>query len=184
MIDSMTLNTFKDMGGDLAIMVITSGEELMRTNIQIMKTVMKDKNLCLYVAVNQPYKRMKKILENGMIDTNRVFFIDCITETSGGKAERVKNCLFVNSPSSLTELGISITQALQAMPGDKFLFVDALSTLVIYNSPKSLARFSHFLMTRVKLLGLAGIFMVVEKEMGEVLLSQVKQFCDKVIKVN
>ena len=70
------------------------------------------------------------------------------------------------------------------MPGKKFLFVDALSTLVIYNSPNSLAKFSHFLMTRVKLLGLAGIFMVVEKEMGEVLLAQIKQFCDRVIKVN
>lgn len=184
MTDQMMRNSFRNLGRDLAVMVITSGEELMKINIQVVKTMMKDRGLCLYVAINQPYSRLKTILENGRVDTSRVFFIDCITETSGGRAERVRNCLFVNSPSNLTELGISITQALQAMPGKKFLFVDALSTLVIYNSPKSLAKFSHFIMTRVKLLGLAGIFMVVEKEMEEVLLSQIKQFCDRVIKLN
>jgi len=184
MIDTMSMENFKKIEEDLAIMVITSGEELMRTNIQIVKTVMKNKSLCLYVAINQPYSRLKRILEKGKINTDRVFFIDCITETSGGKAKRISNCLFVNSPSSLTELSLSITQALQAMPGKKFLFVDALSTLVIYNSPNSLAKFSHFLITRVKLLGLAGIFMVVQKEMEEMLLSQIKQFCDKIIKLN
>ncbi len=182
--NQVMLDGFRDLGEDLAVMVITSGEKLMSTNIKIVKTVMKNKNLCLYVAINQPYSRLKKVMENGRIDTSRVFFIDCITETSGGRSERVRNCLFINSPGSLTELGISITQALQAMPGKKFLFIDALSTLVIYNSSKSIAKFSHFLMTRVKLLGLAGIFMVVEKEMEEILLSQIKQFCDRIIKVN
>jgi hypothetical protein len=179
----MLLSNFRGMG-DEAIMIITSGEELMRTNTQIVKTVMDDRNLCLYVAVNQPYARLKKTLESGKINTDRVFFIDCITETSGGKAERASNCLYINSPSRLTELGISIMQALQAMPGKKFLFLDALSTLIIYNSSKSIAKFSHFLITRVKLLGLAGIFIVVEKEIDEMLLSQIKQFCDKVVRMN
>ena len=69
------------------------------------------------------------------------------------------------------------------MPGKKFLFLDSLSTLLIYNAPGSLAKFTHFLMTRVKLLGLNGVFMVVEKEIDEKLLSEIVHFSDRVIRL-
>ncbi|MBM3303643.1 MAG: hypothetical protein FJY76_00985 [Candidatus Aenigmarchaeota archaeon] len=180
----LSLAGFRNIEEDFAIIVLTSGVRLDETNSSIVKELMKKRDMCLYVAINQPYNRMLRVMERKSVDVKRVFFIDCITETSGGKAERAGNCLYVNSPSNLTELGIAISQALHAIPGQKFLFMDALSTLVIYNTPNSFAKFAHFLMTRVKLLGLNGIFMVVEKEMEEQVFSRISHFSDRIIRLN
>ena len=121
-------------------------------------------------------------MDRNKIDINKFFFIDCITRTAEGRAEREKNCLFISSPNNLSELGLAFIQAIQAMPeGKRFIFMDALSTLLIYNSAGTTARFSHFLMTKIKLLGLNGVFMSVEEGLDKQLLSQIEQFCDKCI---
>ncbi|ODS41409.1 MAG: hypothetical protein A7315_15225 [Candidatus Altiarchaeales archaeon WOR_SM1_79] len=65
--------------------------------------------------------------------------------------------------------------------GNRFIFMDALSTLLIYNSAGTTAKFAHFLMTKIKLLGLNGVFMSVEEGLDKQLLSQIEQFCDKCI---
>jgi len=184
MAENLILSNFRDIEDDFAIIVLTSGGRLDDTNSSIVKELMKKRHMCLYVAINQPYSRMLHLMQKRDVDVDRVFFIDCITETSGGKAERAGNCLYVNSPSNLTELSIAISQALQAIPGQKFLFMDALSTLIIYNTPNSFAKFAHFLMTRVKLMGLNGIFMVVEKEMEDQVFSRISQFSDRIIRLN
>jgi hypothetical protein len=184
MVSEIDFSSLDNLGDDFAIVVVTSSGRLEDTGSDLVKKMVKRSNMCLYVAVNQPYSRMMTLLKKKDIDTSRVFFIDCITETSGGKAERVGNCVYVNSPGNLTELGIAISQALQAISGSKFLFMDALSTLVIYNNPNTFAKFAHFIMTRVKVLGINGIFMIVEKELEEELMTRITQFSDRVIRLN
>ncbi len=179
------LNTDKEIRelpeGSICL-IITSAKTILKTNIEILKILMSEGLFGLYVTINQPYITLQNLLNREGIDLTKLFFIDCITQTAGGRAERTSNCLFINSPSSLTELGIALTQAVQAMPqGNKFIFLDALSTLLIYNESGTIAKFSHFLINKIKLLGLRGVVMSVEKEMDEKLLAQIEQFCDKVI---
>jgi len=168
------------------IVLITSpAEEITKINIDILRIITGGGIMGVYITVNRPYKTLIKHLERNGVDPYKFFFIDCITKTAGGRAERAENCLFVASPNSLTELGIALTQAIQMIPGnEKFIFMDTLSTLLIYNSAGTTAKFSHFLITRIKLLGLKGIFMSVENELDERLLSQIEQFCDKCIHIS
>jgi len=166
------------------VMVVSPAEKIIKNNTDILKVLIRGRVLGVYITINQPYESITRILKDNGINTGKMFFIDCITKSIGGKAERHRNCLYIASPSGLTELGIAINQSLQMMKGvKKFLFMDALSTLMIYNSAGTIARFSHFIMSRVRLLGLTGIFVSIEKEMDEILMSQISQFCDKVIKI-
>lgn len=174
---------FKKLTEPSIVLITSKAEDALKTNIKILKILTKDRT-GLYITINQPYESLQKILKKNEIDTSKMFFIDCITKTVSGAPERTKNCLFVASPSGITELGISITEALHMISGDKrFLFMDSLSTLLIYNSAGTIAKFSHFLMSKIKLLGLNGIFMSIEKEMDEKLLAEISHFCDKVIRV-
>ncbi len=184
MLGAKALSNFDGIEDCFAVLVITSGNRLEEINSDVVKKVMNRDRTCIYVSINQPYVRMVKILRNNNVNVNKIFFIDCITETGGGKAERTGNCLFLNSPSNLTELGISISHAIEAIPSKKFLFIDALSTLTIYTSSKSFAKFAHFLMTKSKILGINGIFMVIGKEISEDIFSDIIQFADKVIRLN
>ncbi len=176
------LKEIQDLPEGSICLIITTAKAIMKTNLDVLKVFISQGLFGLYVTINQPYITLQNLFNREGIDLNKLFFIDCITQTAGGRAERTSNCLFINSPSSLTELGIALTQAIQAMPaGKKFIFLDALSTLLIYNEAGTIAKFSHFLINKIKLLGLTGVVMSVEKEMDEKLLTQIEQFCDKVI---
>ncbi|MBL7160608.1 MAG: hypothetical protein ISS93_02015 [Candidatus Aenigmarchaeota archaeon] len=174
---------FKDLPDGFIALVLTDAEEMLKTNITILKELTKQDHIGLYITVNQPYKRLLQLLDNNKIPTDRMFFIDCVTRMAGGTSKRENNCIFIASPSGLTELGIAISQALESFPDKKkYIYMDALSTLIIYNTAGSIAKFSHFIMSKIKILGVSGVFIAARKEVDEQLIAQIAQFCDKVIR--
>jgi KaiC/GvpD/RAD55 family RecA-like ATPase len=182
MLDSMSLSNFKKLGDNLAILVIAGGQNLEDNNTDILKQLMGGKGKsCLYVTINQPYNRMVKLLQKKGIDTKKVYFIDCITKESGGKKVENDNVFYLNSPSNLTDLNISLNEGINSIDGEKILFFDALSTLIIYNKPGPFAKFTHSVMTKVKSLGITSIFVVVKGEIDKDTLTQIEQFSDSVI---
>jgi hypothetical protein len=183
MLDRMSLSNFKDLGDNLSILVHAVGENLEDNTTDIVRELMKKGVSCLYVSVNQPYNRMLHLLEKKGIDTEKVFFIDCITKTSGGKVDEGDNVFYLRSPENLTDLNISINEGLNSIDGEKILFFDALSTLMIYNKPGPFAKFTHSVMTKVKSMNVKGIFVIVEGEIGAETLSQIEQFSDTSIDI-
>ena len=93
----------------------------------------------LFVSFNRPYALVKKELEKAGVDTENVFFVDCVSSATG--EQRSDNVLFLNSPSNLTGLSIGITQFIEAIPGDKFILIDTLQTLSIYVDSNTIAAF-------------------------------------------
>ena len=188
----MFIRTLDDLRNELEsspfpviIAVVTSMRNYFRDSIYVIKILVNSLGLSgIYVTINRPYGSLVETLKRNGIDTEKLFFIDCITRTVGGKPEVTENCLFIASPQNLTELGLALAQAMEMMKerGNKFLLLDSLSTLLIYNNTETVARFSHFLTTKIRLSKLKGIFLLVERE-DEDLLSTVSQFCDKVIKL-
>jgi KaiC/GvpD/RAD55 family RecA-like ATPase len=137
----------------------------------------------IYVTVNRPFNSLVNILKKNGADTSKLFFIDCITKKAGGSSERKENCLFISSPSGLTDLGIAINEAINSLKKSKiFLFVDSVSTLLIYNKAENIAKFSHFLSGKLRTKGLDGILFSIESETDKKLISTISQFCDKVIR--
>jgi len=175
----------KELPDGFIALVLSDAEKLMNTNVSVLKVLTKKDNFGLYITVNQPYKRLVQILNERGVDTSRMFFIDCISRMAGGKSKREKNVLFIASPSGLTEIGIAVSQVIESFPDKKkYLYMDALSTLIIYNTAGSIAKFSHFLMSKIKILGLSGVFIAVNREIDETLIAQISKFCDKVIRMN
>ena len=168
------------------VLVLTTANKYIGTTTDILKLLInKKKYPCLYVTINKPYKVLLNILKRNNINTNKIFFIDLISKMTRTEMNSVKNCLFISSPESLTELSIAVSESIKNMPGkNKFMFFDSLSTLLIYNQTGTVTKFAHFISGKMKAEGVETIIISMEKEMDEKLISQVSAFVDKVMKVN
>ena len=175
-------DAFHDMEGEHIYLFTVNAKEYLNTNIAILKEVVKrDDAAGIYVTLNRPYASLTKILQRNDVNTDRIFFIDGTTKIIG-ETKKAENVFYVESPQNLTALSVTITEAVEALPSkNKFLILDALTTLTIYNSTATVSRFLHFLTNRMRILKLDGILLSIEKELNPVIAEQLEQFIDKVI---
>jgi KaiC/GvpD/RAD55 family RecA-like ATPase len=168
------------------ILVLTSAEKYLGNVIDILKTLINKQNhSCVYVTINKPYDVLLNVLKKNGVDTENIFFIDLISKMTRTETAKLKDCLFITSPDSLTELSIAITESATNLHGKKkFIFLDSLSTMLIYNQTGTVAKFAHFLIGKLKNEETEMIIISLEKEMDPILVSQISSFVDNVIKVN
>jgi hypothetical protein len=99
---------FEEISGYPTVLVISGAEGMLSNSIDILKKILKDHDSGVYITVNQPYKVLSKVLEVNGIDINKMYFIDCITNAAGGGSEKSEHCLYMSSPSNLTELSLGV----------------------------------------------------------------------------
>ncbi len=154
-----------------------------KTNLNIVKHLITDKNIPgVYVTLNKPFENMEKIFRKEKIDTDMMIFIDAVTKTSGGKAEKTDKCLFIGSPENLSDISIAMDQAVTSLPSKgKFVFFDSLSTLLLYNNIETVARFIHFLAGKMRVWKVEGVIVSLRKEKDKELIDELTQFCDAIL---
>lgn len=137
----------------------------------------------MVITTNQPSMVLRKLYLQEGIDLEHVRFIDAITKYAIGKVpEDVENVVFVKSPDDLTDMGIAITQILKEEGEEEvFILFDSVSTMLIYLSSTNISRFIHFVTSKLKITGIAGVFLAVEKGLDPLLLSQLTTFVDEVV---
>ena len=173
---------FKDLPEHWLLLFVMNTEDYLEKNMAILKEVLKQEDsVGVYVTLNRPYSVLIKILEKNNINTDKLFFIDCITKTLGIENAE-KKCLFLENPQNLTNITIAIEEIMRTIPSkNKSLFFDPLSTLLIYNQTETVSKFLHFLTGKIRVLNLNGILLSTEKELGSEFADQMEQFVDKTV---
>ena len=166
------------------IILIMPPENLVKGNIELIKLINKKYKRGIYITINQPYASLINLLKRNKVKYDDIFFIDLITASVTSKPKKTKNCLFVDSATSLTELGISVEQLLATIDGKKFLIVDNLGAFLIYNDEEVFLEFSHFLISKLRLYNVTAILMTVDEEDSNKLVKNIGGFCDKIIKIS
>jgi KaiC/GvpD/RAD55 family RecA-like ATPase len=175
---------FSELKEGETILFITSAQKYVSTNLEILKQYINNRKCyCVYITVNKPYAALMKLLQQEKIDTSKCFFIDAITPTSAGM-QRAGNAVFIGNPKGLTNISIAAAGAVKSMPkGHRLLFLDSISTLILYNDTGSVTKFSHFLINKMKEWDCSGAIISLEKETDEKMISQLSQFVDRVVEV-
>ena len=103
---------------------------------EIIKTVKENSSFPgIYVSLNKTQKNSEEILNQNRIDTKDIFFIDCVeSETTGEDVIHIP-------PHELNKLSYAIQRFIKEIKDEKFLIIDALSTLLIYNDVDEVASF-------------------------------------------
>ena len=170
---------------DKRIILALSPSRTYRENtIQMIKAIQQSGNLqVIVICVNQPAAFLKEFYTKNGIDTDRIFFIDAITQYATGTAPApLENCRFVSKPNDLTAMGIAITTILKQFEGKKtVIFLDSVNAMLIHTSSVDLSKFIHFIISKLRILNIAGILLAVEKGLDPVLLSQLSTFADDLV---
>lgn len=149
------------------------------TNLEIIRHLTENEDIPgVYVTLNKPFETIKGVMKKAKIDTRMVIFIDGVTKLAGGEIQKKENCLFIGSPEKLSDISIAMDQAVLALPDEKFVFFDSLSILLLYNHPKTVAKFIHFLASKMRVWRVRGIIVSLRKKEDDSLIKELLQFCD------
>jgi len=112
-------------------LIIIPVEKMEKTKIDLVKSF---KTPGIYVSLNKSVKGLKQLFEKNKISFSKIFFIDCINSNTN------PNILSI-FPTQLDKLEYAIKVFINEIKGRKFLIIDALSTLLIYNNENKVASF-------------------------------------------
>jgi len=135
----------------------------------------------IYVSLNKPYAVLAKTFEKSGISVDSLLFVDAITNVPALQEETDHSCL--GSTVDLSSLCIATSKAVNRFAEDKFLVLDSLSTLLIYNESKAVAKFAHLLTEKMRRWNTSGSLLTVEMNAEKDVVSQLAPFCDKVVRI-
>jgi len=134
----------------------------------------------VYVTVSRPHKYLRMEMRKRGIRTDGILFLDCISSMAGERDDMT--CTYVENPSSLEEISMHIGSLLDKIDsGKKFLIMDSFSTFLIYNGKNSMKEFAMFLINKLRLEGVGGILVILEREAPDDLKQILIAMCDRVI---
>jgi len=78
---------------------------------------------------------------------------------------------------------VSISRLIEETPERKFVYLDAISTLYIFNSGNVVERFAHHLVSSTKSKGTGLILVAINEEIEKRSMAALTTFCDSKIDV-
>lgn len=165
------------------ILALSPSKTYRENSILMIREIQRRGMLTIVICINQPASFLLDFYNKNGVDTSRVFFIDAITQyATGFVAECPDNCKFVAKPNDLTAIGIALTTILKKFEQEKaVIFLDSVNAMLIHSSSVDLSKFIHFVISKLRIMNIAGILLAVEKGLDPVLLTQLTTFADEQI---
>ena len=137
----------------------------------------------VYFTVTQPYETINNDYDS-QSKLENVKFIDCISIIEGIEKFDT-NCMYIESPSYLEKVIMEITNIFKNLDKsvEKFLVIDSLSSLLIYNDTTLVSEFYTHLINRTNLLNIHSISIAIEEEMNDNISKILYLRSNKIIKL-
>lgn len=137
----------------------------------------------VYVTVTKPYENLTKRFPYLAADKN-IKFIDCISRVAGISKD-APNCIYLESPTMLEKLGIELINIFKEVNQDipKYLVIDSISNLIIYNDPEIVTEFFYQLINKTRARDIHMITLAIEEEGMDQHINRLVYLNDKILKV-
>ena len=173
---------FETLSGDFVVLLNTRAENYSDAVMESVSLMLKKEKKGVYVTASRPYRFISKEMQRRNIKTEDVLFLDCISSMAGDRGNG--SCIYVENPAALEEISMHISSLLNKIGSDKkFLIIDSISTLLIYNSTNSVKEFAMFLVNKLRLEDVSGILVTIEKEAPDDIKRILIAMCDKAIHI-
>jgi len=131
-----------------------------------------------YVTVSKTFDYLTKTFKDSTKQGN-IRFIDC-NSRAAGISEGATNCIYVESPVMLEKIILETLNNFKGMKRDldKYIVIDSLSALMIYNDPEIIREFMSLVMNKSRSENIHVVSILVEEEMDS---SKLIQLNDKII---
>ncbi|MFH1835840.1 MAG: ATPase domain-containing protein [Methanobacteriota archaeon] len=184
MMSKMIQQKLADFGGEEITLLVSSAQQHNEAAMALSKMLVEeDGRNGVYITFNRPFEQVVKDFNFNNIDISKVIFIDCISKMAGRFPGKKENAVFIDNPSSLEEVGMYAEKILARMPEPKFIILDSISNLLIYNDKNSMGEFIHYLINKLRASNVGGFLLTVEKEDIDEVTGILRPLVDKVIKI-
>ncbi len=163
-------------------MIETSAENALEIGLVATKFLTSRGFTGIILSASRPYSNLMELYAKNGIASKKVFVIDCVTKKSR-ETQGLENALCVETTSDLTTISLALQKALDKTAGKRFLFMDSITTFLIYNEPRNFARFVHFALTKARLNAVSGILVSLTEGTDPEVRAEIAQLCDKIIKI-
>jgi hypothetical protein len=161
-----------------SILISCGIESYLKMNLIVLRKLVNEKGLkCIYVTVNKPVSSLIEVFKRENIKTGRLLFVECST-VNLGEEKRI-----LAKPDNLTDLNMSIARLVEETSERKFVYLDAVSTLYIFNPANVVERFAHHLISSTRLKRTGLILVAVNEEIDKRSMIALTTFCDNKIDV-
>ena len=143
----------------------------------------KDDAYWVYVAVTRPYDTIVQNY-NYIQDKPNITFIDCISRAAGISGKYSK-CKYIESPVVLEKILLEIMNSFNNVPEghEKYLIIDTLSSLLLYNDVTLVTEFLTHLTNRSRLYDIHNVSIVIEEETDDNINKMIYLRSEKIIKL-
>jgi archaellum biogenesis ATPase FlaH len=168
-------------------MVTSSPEEYVDTIMSVLRNVVTSETVGVYISVNKPYFALTEEMEAQKIPTQNMYFLDCASGLMGKSPQEIEKTYILSGPTNLTELSITLStllssDKLKGREAQTILFLDSISTFLIYNDANVVARFLHTTAGRVRTHHMRGVFFSLHDDITKGAIAGTVQFHDKVLR--
>lgn len=178
------LGELNNLPEGLVVMLETSVEKILNVSLLTIKILSDKKNdIGIIVSASRPYTNLMRLYEQKRIDAKKIFVLDCISKSQSLELEETNNVLYLESASDLTNISLAITESIQQIQGDKFVFIDSINSMLIHNKPEVFVRFIHGVLTKLRISEVSCLFVSLENETDREIRAEIAQLCDKILKI-
>ncbi|HEC86331.1 MAG TPA: hypothetical protein ENI49_00425 [Thermoplasmatales archaeon] len=137
----------------------------------------------VYITATRPFDNFMRLFGD-MSKYPNVTFIDCISRSSG-IVRTDEQCIYIESPTMLEKITMEAGNLLTQTPegAEKYLILDSLTTLMIYNDPTLVTEFFYQLLNKARSEDVHTISLVVEEGELDKYINKLIYLNDKIIKV-
>ncbi len=173
--------------GSITLLVFNAKDYSVLTHEALNFLIRKKDAGVAYIAVNRPYRYMLNMLKDKQLyesSAESLLFIDCITYMANMLPETDDRCVFIQNPASLEEMNMYVFDLLEKLrTKNKILFIDSLSTLLLYNDIGRLKTFLYSLVSKLRLNTHGGLFIIVEEFSADIIAKTFTGMCDSIVKI-
>ncbi len=155
-----------------SVLVVTSVEKLQNGINSVIKTLSSTDMSTVYISLNKQHQSVIKSLNESKINPKKIFFIDCISSNKNSE-----DVLYIN-PRDLDDLNYAINTFIKQIEGKKFVLIDSLATLLLYNKVDRVAKFVKILTEYSSQKDVQVV--ALSQKTAEELLSKIYNFFDNV----
>lgn len=173
--------TLGELSERFCIILVEKLSEYTLLNERLVKYFV-DKNMKgIYVTVNKSAMDLVEKFGASKIAADNIVFLDAVSALSGKKEKQGPNFKYTTSPKDLVELSMALEDEVKKIGEEKkFIILDSISILLVYNKEKAVEKFVHSLARKTRSWNSQTIFLVGASTKKEI-IDMLAQFCDSAI---
>lgn len=158
-------------------------ESAVQSNAEMIRALQSLEFKGIYIAISKDYQDISRAFQYSGININDLFFIDGISRMYGVGELNLPNIVYVEGPLSLDEVLKDVAKAIAGVKGEKkFLFLDSLTTILLYNSLDKTLEFAKSLIGLLNKSKTIGIIEIVSMgAANEKFVQELSKLSDEVI---